>query len=727
MATLGLIDEYLPATLEAAWQQAWRERGYFDLSEEEFHRDPEQVLVTAPGTCSPLQISEIRGYVIADAYARYRRASGRAVLFSVGLEDFDPSTELKAVEQEESPRALVAEHKHRVSGQLERLGISFDASRRYNTSEPTFCRVSQQLFLLLLESGLLYRADGPLDWCERCERALAGIQIDDGRCQICATPVSRVERSRWYLRSDVYRDENERRLEELERWNALGVQTQRDVLGRIEGTELDLASLDGRKLTVFTPHTDAIKQAEFVAISPRHPEIERWIDLQELRQRLADGAESRPEQPPGETTAGPLVDTGHVLIGANTSSPLPVYVTASIEDRFGATAVLAIPAVDRLDEQLARGISTTTQMAWRVKDDRPAKLRAAVRYRLRDIPISRPGTWGVSIPVIHCEVCGSVAVAGENLPVSLPEEGSTAGSPSVSCPRCGQQARRESDILDCDFNRLWEWVAVSVQSGDRAGSLFEDERLRDWRGAGRAIFGVQHARAVFDQRAIAKLLRDRGLLANLTTGEPYHGASAHQRIDLPSEPPDGVRHGAPDVDSLLSEQGADAVRLSVLYAAAPTTEFAWGDNALIYCGRWLKKLWEFALPRLSALESLGIEPLFAENDKLHLRLKRWCQIARTRTTENLEDLDMHKAVRNVMRLLQRIEAFERLALTRGVTPEDQAAIAAALLLLLALLSPLAPHISEELWSRTRRGDHLTQSQWPVDSDSESQLDESKAT
>jgi leucyl-tRNA synthetase len=360
-------------------------------------------------------------------------------------------------------------------------------------------------------------------------------------------------------------------------------------------------------------------------------------------------------------------------------------------------------------------------MAWRVKDDRPAKLRPAVRYRLHDLAVSRQNAWGAPIPLIHCDACGTVPVPVADLPVRLPQDLRISESDSTltkhpdfvsaQCPSCGGQACRETDTLDCHFNRLWQWIAFAAPHADRSSSPFEHPELDRWLAVNRAVLSADHGRDLFDQRTTAKALRDRGLLASLPTGEPYVGLTAHETVHIGGQ---DMSQRPPDFDELVSQAGADAVRLAVLYAAAPTNALTWSDNALTYCGRWLRKLWEYALPRLSWLDELGLQPQIAQTDRTRMQLARWCDTAFTRITENLESLHMHKAVLNVMRLLERIEVFEQRALAGADSPstEDQAAAAAALLLLLRLLNPLAPHISEELWARAGQRGPLANHAWP---------------
>jgi leucyl-tRNA synthetase len=759
VATRELTSEYVPVEVQARWQQAWGESDAFVVAGDDAGKDPACVVVAWPVALGGAHIGHVRGFCIADAYVRFCRAQGDAVLFSVGFDTFGAGVELEAIRHEVSSAEWVAQCMERMTGQFRRLGFSFDRSRGCSAGDPGVYRWSQRLFLMLLEDGLIYRAQGPVQWCDGCEAVLEEAQIDDGVCLSCGSRVQPSECPQWYLRSGTYRDENEQGLDGLGGYNELAIESQRTVLGRIDGVELDVKSLDGRKLTVFTPHTKAVSQAQFVAISPWHPEIDQWIEADDLSQGLqaaylqevqpdneatGDGVEGEGDQEAPalendsvdevdvplvysddtdtdtDTSGGVVfVDTGRVVVGAGTASPLPVVVVPSVDARFGVTAVLVIPAVDKMDAALARGIPSAGSV-WRAKDDGPAKLREAVRYRLPDVVVSRQRSWGVPIPVVYCGSCGIVPVPADDLPVALPDldGGSLAENTefvTASCPGCSGLAKRETDTLDWRFGRLSQWMLSCVPPEARSDASFDSPEFERWLPVNRVVCSVDDGHWLFDQRTITKALRDRGLFPNLADGEPFQGVTTHEKVHSDGcEVSDHLAHTVDvkvDVDEVMTELGADAVRLAVLYGAAPTNPLPWNDNALTYCSRWLGKVWQYALPRLSVLAEQQIEPSINETESLHRQLQSWCDTALERVTENMQNLEMHKAARNAMRLLDRIEAFEQKALTRD-TADVNAAVGSALLLLLRLLNPLAPHITEELWVGAEQPGLLTDHAWP---------------
>ena len=222
-------------------------------------------------------MGHVRDYSIGDAYARFRRARGDAVLLGFGFDAFGLPAEMAAIERGVRPADWVVESGERMLEQMKRLGYSFDYGRVFYSSDESQYRWSQWLFVTLLEAGLIYRADTTVDWCDSCQTTLAALQVEDGRCWRCHNPVRLIRRPTWFLSVAPYLEENDRNLAGLRgEWDELSLKTQRYILGRTDGVELELRDADGEEVTVFTPHRDAVGEARFVLVSPRHPEVERW-------------------------------------------------------------------------------------------------------------------------------------------------------------------------------------------------------------------------------------------------------------------------------------------------------------------------------------------------------------------------------------------------------------------------------------------------------------------
>ncbi len=349
-------------------------------------------------------------------------------------------------------------------------------------------------------------------------------------------------------------------------------------------------------------------------------------------------------------------------------------------------------------------------------------VRPAFRYRANDFSISRQRSWGTPIPIVYCAGdCGAVPVPAEQLPVLLPLdlEPTGAGNPlaeredfvQTSCPRCGGPARRETDTLDCHFDALWLWVPVCVPPQERERPLpeiFALEDLRAWLPCERVVAGSDSGNFVFDQRIVTKALRDIGPLAFLSDGEPFAGCLFHEMVIRDGRKMSKHLGNVVDPDELVARYGADTVRLATLYAARPQRSLNWSDSAVLRCHRFLTQVWDFSHAKLGAASSEPGADMTANGDTpagkdttehLRTRLGKWCDTAVEKTTEEVAGLEMHSAVRNVMRLFDRIKDFEKRVLARtGVLgAADRDALLEALQVLAQLLAPLAPHVAEELW------------------------------
>jgi leucyl-tRNA synthetase len=748
----GPSARYEPHLIEARRQTAWRERDAFrtpPLADDQPHL---YIKPSAPFTSGNIHIGHVRSYSIGDAYARFRRARGDRVLFNFGFDAFGLPAELGAIAGGVPPSDWVRRCAEHMTGQLKRLGFSFDWERTFLSSDPIMYRWSQWLFLQLLDAGLVYRGTGNVDWCDTCQTTLATIQVEDGLCWRCHNPVRLIERPQWYLRISAHVAENDRRLDELAasgRWDEVALASQRFVLGRVDGVEVDLAGTDGSRLTVFTPHADALELARFVLISPKHPQIDAWTAGAGVRERLEELRSGGLERSSRDAGAIAVIDTGHRLPSPAGDRSLAVLISPAVDGRFGATAAFGIPEHDRTDEVIAQRLSDLLGDAAdpAASQEAPAlgtsasPPRPAVRYKADDFSISRQRSWGTPIPIVYCQTHGAVPVPQEQLPVLLPLDitPTGAGNPlaelrefvQTTCPVCDGPAERETDTLDCHFDALWLWVPACVPAESRGDSL-EDilalADLRHWLPSERVVAGSDSGNFVFDQRIVTKALRDIGPLAFLGDGEPFAGCLFHEMVISDGRKMSKHLGNVVDPDALVERYGADTVRLAVLYAARPQRTLNWSDSAVLRSHRFLTQVWEYSQAQLAAAAAAvtGVDeptsdapspddqPTRDTTEHLRLKLSQWCQAGVERTTEDMEQLEMHTAVRDVMRLFDRIKDFEKRVIAREgeLGRLDRDALLEALALLAQLLGPLAPHLAEELWIAFGHDEQCAQTPWP---------------
>jgi leucyl-tRNA synthetase len=706
---------YDPARIERSRQDLWEARGDYEAPRPASGQERVYVKPSSPFTSGNLHMGHVRDYSIGDAYARFRRARGDAVLLGFGFDAFGLPAELAAIERQEPPADWVAECGERMLGQMKRLGFSFDYDRVFYSSDESQYRWSQWLFLTLLEAGLIYSEDATVDWCDTCQTTLASIQVEDGRCWRCHNEVRLIRRPTWFLRITPYLEENDRNTERLRSWDDLSLATQRYILGRSDGAEVDLEGAGGRSLTVFSPHRRALGLARFVLLSPRHPEVEAWAGEEGVREALEQMRSGGWERSARDARSVPIVDTGESIPGP-AGEQLPVLVSPLVDARYGPTAALGIPAVDEADAEIAARMDRVP--AWEPAGDEGgegeaaapvAGAREAKRYRANDFSISRQRSWGTPIPIVHCEACGAVPVPVEDLPVVLPRDIAPTGEGNplaerpdfvdVDCPRCGQPAKRETDTLDCHFDALWLWVPAAVPPADRAEQMFTHPDLREWLPAERLVAGGDSGGFVFDQRIVTKALRDIGPFSFLADGEPFAGCLFHEMVIADGRKMSKHLGNVVNPDELVEQYGADTVRLAILYAAGPAKTLNWSDGALRFANRFLRSLWTYSQDRFAALDDTPHSAeAAAETEFMRDRLRKWCENGLARITEDIEGLQMHKAVRNITRLFERIQDFEkRVVKRRGqLDRADAEAQIAALVLLAQALAPFAPHAAEEL-------------------------------
>jgi len=700
---------YEPGSIEAARQAEWAERDAFATPVPAAGQDAVYIKPSSPFTSGNLHMGHVRDYSIGDAYARFRRARGDAVLFGFGFDAFGLPAEMAAIERGTRPADWVERCGERMLAQMKRLGFSFDYERAFYSSDESQYRWSQWLFLTLHEAGMVYRDDATVDWCDTCQTTLAALQVEDGRCWRCHEKVRLIRRPTWFLRLSPYLEENDANLAALEgggTWDELSLKTQRYILGRSDGVELELEGAGGDGLVVFTPHADSIAEARFLLLSPRHPEVERWAGEPGVAGQLDELRSGGWERSARDAAAVPLIDTG-ASFELSGGGSLPLFVSPIVDARYGPTAALGIPSADEADEAIAARMARVAERPF--GGGSPPPSRPATRYRAYDFSISRQRYWGTPIPVLHCEDCGVVPVPIEDLPVTLPRdvEPSGEGNPlaerpdflEASCPSCAGPARRETDTLDCHFDALWLWVPAAVPPAERDERMFTHPDLERWLPSERLVAGNDSGGFVFDQRVVTKALRDIGPFFFLGDGEPFAGCLFHEMVIADGRKMSKHLGNVVDPDELVAEHGADTVRLAVLYAAGPAKALNWTDGALRFAARFLRGLWDYTQQSIAAAADAPEDAeAAADTAFIRERLGKWCDSGLERIGADLEQLQMHKAVRNVTRLLERIKDYEKRVIKRQgrLGREDYEVLLEALALLARALSPFAPHIAEEL-------------------------------
>jgi leucyl-tRNA synthetase len=613
------------------------------------------------------------------------------VLFSMGLDAFGQLPERESMRAGVSPQEWARRYYGRTRERLETLGCSCDWERAFLSSEPEVFRWTQWLFLTLLERNYIYRRGS--EWLMRI-----GSPSDED-----ATPAALVG------------------------WDETAIALQQEAIGRIDGVEIEANTFSTGALTVFTPHVHAIADARFVAISPAHPNIERWtVDLN-LTEKVAAMSGLGWQEDNATARQTPMVVTEDLAMIGGVAGMLPIVISPLVDARFGPTAVLGLPELDPVDHAIAARLPAPAGTAWTVSGSRAAA-HPAVRYRARDVVISRAHAWGTPIPVIHCPGCGQLPVAVAELPVLLADDlhSSVEDGPLTerddfyrcACPKCGGVAGRDTATIDSRLDRMWLWMASCMPAERRAGVLAYDEEYTRWLPARQLVADADTVAGMFERRMLVGALRDLGKLPRLADREPFCKVFTHGGVSLEGHTSFEPHAETLDIDALLARFGADAVRLAMLYAASPGHEFRWSEERVRYCHGLLQGLYDYARPRLERStghpERLPDPTDIDTSDPLRRRLAYWCAVACEKLTINLEELQLQRAAHNAIRLTTRIRDFERrVQQQRGeLGPADHEALVAALLLLARLMAPLTPYLAEELCSSSTTAIGIGEVNWP---------------
>jgi leucyl-tRNA synthetase len=743
MGEMATGDGYVAAILDERWQAAWREARAFATPGPDEDGPARYVFPSCPFTSGNAHLGHARIYSISDAFVRYRRARGDRILFSTGFDAFGLPSELEAIRRDITPAEWVVQCCERFRRDFSALGVSFDWERSFVTCERQHYQWTQYLFLLLYEHDLIYRQLRHVDWCDTCQTVLARTQAEGGACWRCESPTRFRALEQWFFRATRYAAENDANLDALSGWdhNALGA--QRSLLSRVEGVEVEAVTPSGARAAVFAAEPDALGAAAFVAVSPNHPALDDWVGELEGSETLRD-MKSIGWRTGDRASTVDVIDTGLTADVPGIARPLPVLVSPIVDARHGATASLGFPAADRTDAEVGEKVGIAAPGEGEAAGAPGVVTRPAVRYAISDFSVSRQRSWGAPIPIVYCDACGIVPVPRDQLPVVLPTDLKIDGTGrplaeseafvSTECPSCGGPARRETDTLDCHVDAFWTWLAISVPYAERRERVFDHPETARWLPVANVIRGTDGAGFVFDQRSFTKMLRDVGLLTHIADGEPF---TNHRMVGLVRF--DGRKmskhlRNTVELKQMLEQVGADTLRVAMLYSASPRSDFHWNEEPIRHCAQFLEELYAFAAPRLRRWREL--EPQLRERidagDRLRRKLVTWCDMARRNVSEQIDELEMKRAVEHVMALFSKLREFERRArAARGgdgarggrdgapggasasaLQPADEAALTIALRLLVALLAPMAPHLAEELWSLCGEPQLLATLPWP---------------
>jgi leucyl-tRNA synthetase len=760
---------YRPTEIEPKWQQRWAEARVADIDV----TAPGQKLYMLnmfPYPSGDLHVGHGRNYILGDAVYRYFRMQGRAALNPMGWDAFGLPAENAAIKKQTHPRVWTLGNIERMKNQFGRWGILYDWSKEIASCEPEYYKWNQWLFLQLHKRGLAYRGTAPVNWCPQDQTVLANEQVVDGRCERCGALVEQRELSQWFFKITDYADRLDAGLDTLEHWPEKVKLMQRNWIGRSLGADVDfqVPFLD-KSLRVFTTRPDTIFGATFMVVAPEHPDVpaliadhpdraalEEWITgvrNQTSLERQEAGKEGR--------------STGKTAVNPFTGEEIPIWLGNFVLPQYGTGALMAVPAHDERDFEFAQqyGLPIRTvirltsgeqpELPFTAKDETGAAInsgpldgltvpkaiqriieiieergigKGTVRYRLRDWLISRQRYWGTPIPMIYCDQCGLVPVPEEQLPVTLPLDvpfTGREGNPlakheafvNVACPQCGAAAKRETDTMDTFVDSSWYFLRFVTPRDDQ--KIFDAELVNRWAPVDQYIGGIEHAILhLLYARFITRTLHDMGLV---TFEEPFarlfnqgvitkegfkdtHGAwvspsEVEWREGKPYRGDEALtsevtkmsksRLNVVPPDELIARYGADTERVYTLFIAPPEKEAAWSDEGVVGAFRFLGRVWNMGV---ALAQATGDQQPATVNviRKMHQTIDA--------VTTRIERFEFNTAVSALM------EFSNVLGEAPSREPYE---------VLLQLLHPFAPHVTEELWSMLGNEGFVLTSKWPV--------------
>ncbi len=724
--------------VEKKWQDIWDEKQCFK-AENGSDKEKFYALVEFPYPSGQgLHVGHPRSYTALDIVARKKRMQGYNVLYPMGWDAFGLPTENFAIKNHVHPAEVTKKNIARFKSQLKSLGLSFDWSREINTTDPSYYKWTQWIFLQLFKKGLAYKKEMSVNWCTSCKCVLANEEVVNGVCERCGSEVVHKTKSQWMLAITKYAQRLIDDLDDVNYIERVKIQ-QKNWIGRSTGAEVDFKTTEGDTLTVYTTRPDTLFGATYMVISPEHPMIEQWADKLNNIADVRAYREEAARKSDFERTELNKDKTGVKLEGVAAINPvngkqIPIFVSDYVLMGYGTGAIMAVPAHDDRDWEFAKkfgceiievvsGGEDVQKAAFTAKDETgilvnsdflngktvkdaiPAMIewlgekgigRAKVQYKLRDWVFSRQRYWGEPIPIVKCDKCGYVPLPEDQLPLELPnvhtyEPTDNGESPlahmtdwvNTTCPCCGGPAKRETDTMPQWAGSSWYFLRYMDPHNDKA--LASKEALEYWSPVDWYNGGMEHTTLhLLYSRFWHKFLYDIGVVP---TKEPYAKRTSHGMIlGENGEKMSKSRGNVVNPDEIVDTYGADTMRLYEMFIGDFEKAAPWSPKSIKGCRRFLERVWS-----LAEKVQDGDEYSKEHEALMHRTIKK--------VGEDADSLKANTAIAALMTMLN--EFYDK-----GVNKAEYKTF-------LALLNPFAPHITEELWQQLGETGLLSVAPWPA--------------
>ncbi|MCH5315257.1 MAG: leucine--tRNA ligase [Eubacterium sp.] len=723
--------------IESKWQNVWYSQNTF-AAKQDYSLPKFYCLVEFPYPSGQgLHVGHPRSYTALDIVARKKRLQGYNVLYPMGWDAFGLPTENFAIKNHIHPEEVTKTNVSHFKSQLQALGFSFDWTREINTTDPSYYKWTQWIFLQLFKKNLAYKKEMAVNWCTSCKCVLANEEVVNGVCERCGSEVIRKNQSQWMLKITEYAQRLVDDLDELDFIDRVKVQ-QKNWIGRSTGAEVDFGTTLGDTLTVYTTRPDTLFGATYMVISPEHPLIEKWADkltnLDEIRAYQQEAA----HKSDFERTELNKDKTGVMLMGVKGINPvndteIPIFISDYVLTSYGTGAIMAVPAHDTRDWEFAKkfnlpiievvagsqvGVkneaftdcytgklvnsSFLTGMSveeakeaitdWLTKEGKGHK---KVNFKLRDWVFSRQRYWGEPIPIIKCDDCGYVPVPESELPLRLPtvdsyEPTDTGESPlakmtdwvNTTCPCCGKTAKRETDTMPQWAGSSWYFLRYMDPHNDK--ELVSPEAVKYWGPVDWYNGGMEHTTLhLLYSRFWHKFLYDIGVVP---TKEPYAKRTSHGMIlGENGEKMSKSRGNVVNPDEIVDQYGADTMRLYEMFIGDFEKAAPWNSDSIKGCKRFIERFW-------------NLQEIAVDGDEYSKELEALMHKTIKKVTEDIDNLKCNTAIAAMMSLVNEMYS-------KGVNKAE-------LKTLTILLNPFAPHVTEELWQNMSFGGMVNEAKWP---------------
>jgi leucyl-tRNA synthetase len=758
-------DQYHPAEVECTAQKFWADNQTFVVTEDP-SKEKYYCLAMFPYPSGKLHMGHVRNYTIADVISRYQRMQGKNVLQPMGWDAFGLPAENAAIKHNTAPAKWTYENIEYMKSQLKQLGFGYDWSRELATCKPEYYKWEQWFFTRLYEKGMVYKKTAAVNWCPNDQTVLANEQVIDGCCWRCDTVVERKEIPQWFIKITDYAEELLNDLDKLDGWPEQVRTMQRNWIGKSRGVEFSFKlanSIEGiDSFAVYTTRPDTLMGVTYASIAAEHPiAIALAKENPELAQFIQDCKTQSVSEADMATMEKKGIATGLEAIHPITGEKVPVWVANYVLMEYGTGAIMAVPGHDERDFEFANKHSlpikqvftqttsvessqfnSTTWQDWYSSKSADVAMinsdefdglspeqgfdaiankleqldcgEVKINYRLRDWGVSRQRYWGSPIPMFNDSSNNEnveIPVPADRLPVLLPEDVEMDGvqSPIKANPEWrkaeldGQAVEHETDTFDTFMESSWYYARYTC--ANYADGMLDSDAANYWLPVDQYVGGIEHAILhLLYARFFHKLMRDEGLL---NSDEPFTKLLCQGMVLKDGTKMSKSKGNTVDPQALIEQYGADTVRLFTMFAAPPEQSLEWNDSAVEGAHRFLRKLWKAVHAHLEAGDFKPLDPTELNQQQQNLRRKTHETIAKVSDDFGRRQT-FNTAIAAVMELLNEIGKSADRETSNGLAVEREALETAIL-----VLSPIVPHICNELWNELGHKDNLLDTDWPI--------------